>query len=118
MTPTNITSTLRTALSLIAVCVLTTPAAAGAQDLRSPDARDAAQGRYLSAAPAGPQDLRSPDARDAANSSSTTTPQPPTTSTGLDWPSAAFGAVLFGGLVLLGFAGPALVRHRRTRANA
>src|SRR3954471_2951770 len=36
------------------------------QDLRSPDARDAAEGRYPAASPELRQDLRSPDARDAA----------------------------------------------------
>jgi hypothetical protein len=43
--------------------------AAGGQDLRSPDARDAATRHKVATAPvASGQDLRSPDARDAARS--------------------------------------------------
>jgi hypothetical protein len=46
----------RAGLALALAGALAAPVGAGAQDLRSPDARDAAT----------PQDLRSPDARDAA----------------------------------------------------
>jgi hypothetical protein len=54
-----------TTAALVAACAVPTTAAAQRQDLRSPDARDAAAAalaqRY--------QDLRSPDARDAARTS-------------------------------------------------
>jgi hypothetical protein len=127
MTSATLTHSVRRALCLIAVCTLTVPAAATAQDLRSPDARDAAQGRYLSATPAGLQDLRSPDARDAAQGrylSATPVgaqdlPAPARSDTapaarGLDWPSAAIGAVMFGGLVLVAYAASGLLRRART----
>jgi hypothetical protein len=53
-------------LAVALACALLAAPAAGAQDLRSPDARDAA-----AASAGGPsQDLRSPDARDAASASS------------------------------------------------
>jgi hypothetical protein len=52
----------------ISACVLivAVPAAFAQQDLRSPDARDAALAAEQAAQPAAGQDLRSPDARDAA----------------------------------------------------
>ena len=58
--------TRRTLTAVLAAVALISPAAAQAQsqDLRSPDARDAA--RPTVAQPAPGQDLRSPDARDAA----------------------------------------------------
>jgi hypothetical protein len=157
------TSRVRSALCLIAVCTLTTPAvAARAQDLRSPDARDAAHGRYLTATTTGAQDLRSPDARDAAHrryltatttgaqdlrspdardaahgryltatttraqdgardvttDASTASVRPATTSAGFDWPSAAIGAVIFGGFLLAGYAASILLRHVRARLTA
>jgi hypothetical protein len=55
--------TSRTA-ALTALAMLAFAAPAPAQDLRSPDARDAASQGHLVTQPA--QDLRSPDARDAA----------------------------------------------------
>ena len=77
------------------------------QDLRSPDARDAAVG----SSPASPvsepviQDLRSPDVRDAAIGYA---PQPVSepvvtggSGDGFDWVSGAIGAACIGGLILL-----------------
>jgi hypothetical protein len=48
------------------VFIVAVPAAFAQQDLRSPDARDAALAAEKESQPAGYQDLRSPDARDAA----------------------------------------------------
>ena len=83
-----------------------TPAEAvdqGYQDLRSPDARDAAQAAKVEVA----QDLRSPDARDAGR----TPVEVPTPvveirevpSSGFDWGDAGIGAA--GILALLSIAG-------------
>lgn len=86
-----------------------------AQDLRSPDARDAAETAKIEVA----QDLRSPDARDAG------LPQAPTPdtvveireipSTGFDWGDAGIGAA--GILALLSIAGglTLMVTTRRRR---
>jgi hypothetical protein len=84
-------------------------ASAGAayQDLRSPDARDAALPPELRATGfESAQDLRSPDARDAASGySPTTASQPvadePPASDGFDWTSAAIGAAVGAGLLLV-----------------
>ena len=69
------------------------------QDLRSPDAADAAPG-------AGTQDLRSPDTRDYANGYAPTfESQPvvdgPSTPSGFDWVSALIGAAAATGIALL-----------------
>lgn len=82
--------------------------ASAVQDLRSPDAIDAANGYSPSVAPepvAVSRDLRSPDVRDAAAGYD---PQPvdlPVTITGtgdgFDWVSAAIGGAVLGGLILL-----------------
>jgi hypothetical protein len=59
----------RRAIALaISACVfiVAVPAAVAQQDLRSPDARDAALAAEQADQPAAGQDLRSPDARDAA----------------------------------------------------
>src|SRR4051794_41952313 len=87
----------------LAFALLATPAAAQpGQDLRSPDARDAATVS---------QDLRSPDVRDVANryaprpSSVTPTPQAATiavTATGTDWTTTGLAA---GGYLLAVVAG-------------
>jgi hypothetical protein len=89
--------------------------AAPAQDLRSPDTRDAANTPALTG-----QDLRSPDAQDRAGSARTVEVVPAPTvetrvvvsSSGLDWSSAAIGAAGVIGLlaVFLG-AGLAMRRH-------
>ncbi len=54
-----------TTAALVATCAVPATAAAQSQDLRSPDARDAA----TAAEAQSYQDLRSPDARDAATAS-------------------------------------------------
>jgi hypothetical protein len=66
---------------------LSQTSAAGSQDLRSPDARDAAAARHAADPTGGPQDLRSPDARDAAVSAQQTT-QPSSGSRDLRSPDA------------------------------
>ena len=92
------------------------------QDLRSPDARDAAH-----LATGSTQDLRSPDARDAAdgrgsfNSPEVTVvkipdPSPATSSgSGLDWGDAGIGAGGVLGLILIGLGGTLAVLARRQR---
>jgi hypothetical protein len=97
----------------LAVGAATAPAAAAQQDLRSPDARDAALRHERT------QDLRSPDARDAAAGRGIETapivefvevPQP----NGFDWSDAALGAAAGIGLVLVGAGGAiTTVRMRR-----
>jgi hypothetical protein len=110
------------------------------QDLRSPDARDAAlaseqapteeqgfpgladEARQASASVPS-QDLRSPDARDAAagrgsfNSPEVTVvklAQPSASPDGgLDWADAGIGAAALLGLLLLGLGGTLAVMHRR-----
>jgi hypothetical protein len=103
------------------------------QDLRSPDARDAAlaQEHYYSAyptpEPAGPaQDLRSPDTRDAAEGRGTfnapdvavvKVPQTAPSSSGFEWDDAGIGAGIVFGLMLLTAGGTvAVVRQRRRTA--
>jgi hypothetical protein len=56
-----------TTAALVAACAVPASAAAQSQDLRSPDARDAAAAAQAESY----QDLRSPDARDAARPSDT-----------------------------------------------
>jgi hypothetical protein len=56
-----------TTAALVAACAVPAGAAAQSQDLRSPDARDAA----AAAQAQGYQDLRSPDARDAGRATET-----------------------------------------------
>jgi hypothetical protein len=103
------------------------------QDLRSPDARDAARPDAPPAAQPK-QDLRSPDARDAARPDAPPAlPGPPT------WPmnpqpiapvtestpagdgggigTAPALGILLGGMALLGGAGAVVIRHRRPRAS-
>lgn len=110
---------MRTAKWLIAILavasVVAAPAAWGtrAQDLRSPDARDAAS------APEVSQDLRSPDARDAA-AGRTTAGSPvvdivriPARSEGFDWGDAAIGGAVVGGVVLVGLGSLGAATRRR-----
>jgi hypothetical protein len=107
-----------------------TPVAEASQDLRSPDTRDAAQGRgiYAPMRPKDqaqpPQDLRSPDTRDFADGRGTynspdvvvvkapvSAPEP--TATGIDWEDVGIGA---GGLLaasLIALGGTLLVVQRR-----
>jgi hypothetical protein len=107
-----------------------TPVAEASQDLRSPDTRDAAQGRgiYAPMQPEDqalpPQDLRSPDTRDFAEGRGTynspdvvvvkaPVPAPEPTATGIDWADVGIGA---GGLLaasLIALGGTLLVVQRR-----
>jgi hypothetical protein len=84
------------------------------QDLRSPDARDAADGRTTHKATAPiVQDLRSPDARDAA------TPIVEITGAdGFDWSDAAIGAAGATGLLAILLAGAMTLRRRQTRPRS
>jgi hypothetical protein len=74
------------------------------QDLRSPDARDAA----LASQAHSYQDLRSPDARDAGQRQLSPSPTPTGDSTGTDWGDVGIVAggvvmlIALGGLVLFG----------------
>jgi hypothetical protein len=57
---------IRLLVAALAACAVVAPAAVAVQDLRSPDARDAAA-RIVGGTPSSvPRDLRSPDVRDAA----------------------------------------------------
>jgi hypothetical protein len=93
------------------------------QDLRSPDARDAAAGRgtHDAAAPAV-QDLRSPDARDAAEGRTTYVVPPLVKLTpgrdGFDWGDAAIGAAGASGLLAISLAGAMTLRRRQTRPRS
>ena len=106
-----------TTAALVAACAVPATAAAQGQDLRSPDARDAAAA--AAAKDQRYQDLRSPDARDAGRPPV----QVPTSTveirevpaSGFEWGDAAIGAA--GLLALLSIAGGitlmALGRRRR-----
>lgn len=79
-------------------------ALAAAQSLQSPDAVDAAHGRYLGSSP-GFQDFRSPDALDVANPPAPTVGQSPLAQpAGFDWESAGIGAAAGTGLIVLALA--------------
>jgi hypothetical protein len=104
----------------------------GIGDMRSPDARDAADARQV-AQPTGPYgigDLRSPDARDAADGrqivvagppmwpvSPQTIPRPRAVASaprsGVDWGSAGIGAAAVIGAFAIAAAGILGVRRRR-----
>jgi hypothetical protein len=103
-------------LAAAVLLALTFATAGRAQDLRSPDARDAADAATRGA-PA--QDLRSPDTRDAAAGVGVAqrTIRPVRVidlgDNGFDWTDAAVGAGGALGLVLvLGAGGAAVVRRR------
>jgi hypothetical protein len=105
--------------ALLAVCAAP---AYGYQDLRSPDARDAA----IASIESGKQDLRSPDARDAGREPTTVpVPEPvievrEVPGSGFDWGDAGIGAA--GLLALLSIAGGltllAVGRRRRGDTEA
>jgi hypothetical protein len=115
------------AIALVASMALA-PAAAAQQDLRSPDARDAAirperaqdhRSRDAAEQAARPLDLRSPDTRDWAAGRGPDTapvvefvevPKP----NGFDWADAGLGATAGVGLVLIG-AGTAMTAARLRR---
>jgi hypothetical protein len=115
----------RSAALGLALAALAAPTAGAQQDLRSPDARDAAQAAEARQdQPA--QDLRSPDARDAGEGRGTfnapevtvvkvTDPSP--ASGGLDWGDAGIGAGGLLGLILLGLGGALAVVHHRQRGH-
>jgi hypothetical protein len=115
MHPRRITRSAALGLTLAA---LAAPAASAQQDLRSPDARDAAR-----AAESQPvQDLRSPDTRDlAAGRGTFSAPEVtvvkvsepvPSSDGGLDWADAGIGAGGMLGLVLVGIGGAFMVARR------
>ena len=109
---------IHTATIGLAVAAVAAPtAAAQQQDLRSPDAVDAALVQRQA------QDARSPDARDAAQGRGTFTAprvtvvrvtQPsPSASRGFDWGDAGIGAGGILALVLIGVGAALTVTHRR-----
>ena len=126
------------ALFAVTVALACTPAAAVAQDLRSPDARDAALahehsfGSYQSDANAARSrgaarlDLRSPDTRDIADGreypptpivvtlKATNAPDP-APAAGFDWAAALVGAAAALGAILLAAAAVIVVRRRAYR---
>jgi hypothetical protein len=104
----------------------------GRQDLRSPDARDAAithQRSNRSRATKlneSAQDLRSPDARDAADGRGTFNapdvtvvkiPESAPTTSGIDWADVGIGAAGVLGMALLALGGTFVVAHRRHGAR-
>jgi hypothetical protein len=123
---------MRSAVLTVAFVLLATSPAAAQQDLRSPDARDAATQWTApeGGLPAYPtpsdlprpgQDLRSPDARDAASGRDTSDapqvtvvrlPQPaPAPAGGIDWADAGIGAAA--AFVLLALSTVAVLSRRR-----
>jgi hypothetical protein len=109
------TATVAAALAL-AGAVPAPSALAAPQNLQSPDAQDAAQGRYLGPSPVY-QDFRSGDARDAADPQAPSVAEsPPAESTGFDWASAGIGAAAGTGLIVLAL-GLGTGGRRRTLAR-
>jgi hypothetical protein len=112
--------TILTTAALLAVCG-GTASASQYQDLRSPDARDAA--REAGAVVGPSQDLRSPDARDAARELPRVVVSPPLVevreapSGGFDWGDAGIGAAGTLGLFSIA-AGSALLLTGRRRRGA
>jgi hypothetical protein len=78
------------------------------QDLRSPDARDAAGTPYTTS-----QDLRSPDARDAGRETPVVVRVERNADPGIDWGSIGLGVLISAGLVLSIAGAYALVGRRR-----
>jgi hypothetical protein len=126
-TVTKITTSMASAFALVAM-LAPSAGATSYQDLRSPDARDAAA--VVEAQKAWhPTDLRSPDARDAATAATSSgqyaqaisalsrervaASSASGQSSGLDWGDAGIGAGGFALLVLIGAGGVlAVSRHR------
>lgn len=108
-----------TALAAIVLIVL--PGVAAAVDLRSPDARDAAEHRGIYALEEDKtyQDLRSPDARDAARDipargvSTVTVAVPADPAGGFDWGDAGIGAAAMVALFSIAAGAALLVTGRR-----
>jgi hypothetical protein len=109
----------RLAATTLAIGAVLAPAAAAQQDLRSPDARDAAEraGHV--------QDLRMPDTRDFAEGRGLDKApvvefvEVPAAADGFDWTDAALGAATAIGMMLVGAGGAmATVRIRRRPLRA
>jgi hypothetical protein len=115
---------------------MTSAAAASApqQDLRSPDARDAAAGRGTINAPdvISPQIFsdrqraivqrfkRSPSYQEALREAAVVNlpqPAPVRSDGGIDWGDAAIGAASLLGVIALGLAGAMTIPHRRRRGR-
>jgi hypothetical protein len=128
----------------ITLAAFAAPATAGAQDLRSPDARAGSppvragqdlrspDARYVAPPHAGRVgvDLRSPDSRDAAEGRGTfSAPDvmvvklrepasaPVSTADGIDWSDAGIGAGVLLGLAVIALGGAFAVAHRRGTAT-
>jgi hypothetical protein len=111
----------RSAALGLTLAALAAPTAAAQQDLRSPDARDAARAAELAQDQPG-RDLRSPDARDAAegrgsfNAPEVTVvkvTEPSPSGGGIDWGDAGIGAGGLLGLVLLALGSTLAITRRR-----
>jgi hypothetical protein len=124
-----LTRTMTRGLALvIAIAGLAAPTALARQDLRSPDARDAARATRATSPQAAspPTDLRSPDARDAAGPRQVVVL--PAIERGrfaeaddFDWGDAALGSGAAVALLLLGGAGALTLqrgRHATKRLQA
>ena len=104
-----------TLVSVLALFAAGAATSAQAQDLRSPDARDASS--TATAPSVSSADLRSPDAQDAG----APLPAQPLivkipSSRGFDWDSAGIGAGGGIGVILIGLAGAFAVTHRPRQA--
>src|SRR4051794_22946323 len=128
MTAHRITTTAGALLATVTLVAAPAAALAAGQDLRSPDARDAAaaaqkrqdlrspDARDAAAAATRRQDLRSPDAPDAADRRPVIVQVPVSPDTGFEWDSAAIGALAGVGLMLSIAGGGVLIVRRRPRA--
>jgi hypothetical protein len=114
----------RSAALGLTLAALAAPTAGAQQDLRSPDARDAARAAELAQDQPG-RDLRSPDARDAAegrgsfNAPDVTVvkvSEPPSSGGGIDWADAGIGAGGVLGLILIALGSTLAITHRRQNA--
>ena len=112
----------------LAVAAVAAPAAVANQDLRSPDAVDAANAVTQRVHDQQVQDYRSPDAADTAQGRGTFTAPRVTvvkvaqpsqvTSGGFDWGDAGIGAGGVAALVLIAVGGSLMVTHRRRGGTA
>jgi hypothetical protein len=111
----------RSAALGLTLAALAAPTAAAQEDLRSPDARDAARAAELRQ-DERLQDLRSPDARDAAegrgsfNAPDVTVvkvSEPSSSAGGIDWADAGIGAGGLLGLILVAVGSTLVIAHRR-----
>ena len=119
----------RTAALALAIAALAAPAAGAQHQLKPPDTREFAnpdaRDRARAAESRSYQDLRSPDARDAAEGRGTFNapevtvvriPQAAPAADGLDWTDVAIGAAFALAFGLIGLGG-ALMVVRRTPAK-